>query len=161
MNDVTRLFLLIAGAAILAAGMLAIWLIGADRLFILALILVGSIGMAAIIASSALPIRAAKKRDMTGETRVLDGTRTVIRETKVLDGRAVTSPEVKLLQLPQQPQGGAWPELLRASYQAGLLGNGRPVPRQDLAEYDLTGSNDAGGAEWDDSTGEWGGSIAP
>jgi len=159
MSDVTRLALLIIGGAFLLALALAIWLIGADRLFILALILVGSIGMAAVIASSALPIRAARKRDMTGETRVLDGTRTVIRETKVLDGRAVTSPEVKLLQLPQQPTGGAWPELLRASYQAGLLGNGRTVPRQDLAEYDLTGSNDGG--EWDDSSGEWGGSIAP
>jgi hypothetical protein len=141
---------------------LSVWLIGADRLFILALILVGSVGLAAVIAASALPIRAAKKRDMTGETRVLDGTRTVIRETKVLDGRAVTSPEVKLLQLPQQPTGGAWPELLRASYQAGLLGNGRAVPRQDLPEYDLTGGgNGNGAAEWNDNIGEWSGDITP
>lgn len=164
MSDVTRLALLIIGGAFLLALALAIWLIGADRLFILALILVGSVGMAAVIAASALPIRAARKRDMTGETRVLDGTRTVIRETKVLDGRAVTSPEVKLLQLPQQPTGGAWPELLRASYQAGLLGNGQrsaTVPSSELAEYDLTGGNNGAGEEWIDHTGEWGGSIAP
>ena len=121
--------------------------------------------MAAIIAASALPIRAAKKKDPTNETRVLDGTRTVIRETKVLDGRAMTSPEVKLLQIPAQPAGGAWPELLRASYQAGLLGNGQraaTVPSSELAEYDLTGGgNGAGADDWYDPAGEWGGNITP
>ena len=158
MSDVTRLALLIIGGAFLLAVALAIWLIGADRLFILALILVGSIGMAAIIASSALPIRAARKRDMTGETRVLDGTRTVIRETKVLDGRAPAQTDVKLLQLPAQPQAAAWPELLRASYQAGLLGNGQrseTIPARGLPDVDMTGG------EWDYSTGEWGGDITP
>lgn len=159
MSDVTRLALLIIGGAFLLALALAIFLIGADRLFILALILVGSIGMAAIIAASALPIRAAKKKDPTNETRVLDGTRTVIRETKVLDGRAPAQTDVKLLQLPAQPAGGAWPELLRASYQAGLLGNGQrseAVPARDLPEVDMTG-----GAEWYDPNGEWGGDITP
>jgi len=161
MNDVTRLALLIIGGAFLLALALSVWLIGAETLRNVAYILAGAVALALILASSALPIRAAKKRDMTGEANHYyhDGTRTV-EKIHTIDGRAVTSPEVKLLQLPQQPTGGAWPELLRASYQAGLLGNGRTVPRQDLPEYDLTGSND-GGAEWDDSTGEWGGSIAP
>lgn len=150
MSETARGFVLIAGAAILAAAMLAVWLLGADRLFILALILAGGLAMAGIIAASALPIRAARKRDMTGETRIMDGTRTVIKE-RVIDGRAPAQNDIRLLQLPQQPTGGAWPELLRASYQAGLLGNPaeRSAPARDLEELDLTGGDG------------WGGDIAP
>lgn len=159
MSDTTRLFLLAVLVAVLGALGLALWLIGAETLRTLAFILVGAVALAVILAASALPIRAARKKDMTGETRILDGTRTVVRETRVLDGRQALAPEVKLLQLPQQPTGGAWPELLRASYQAGLLGNPRQTIEQgaersaagqDLAEFDLTGGGD-----------EWGGDISP
>jgi hypothetical protein len=153
MNDLAKLFLLAVAAAILAAMVLAVWLIGEGTLRNLAYIFVGGLVLAAIIASSALPIRAHRKRDMTGETRILDGTRTIVRETKVLDGRAPAQTDVKLLQLPQQPQGGAWPELLRASWQAGLLANPRQgagngassANGQDLAEFDFRG----GGDSWD------------
>jgi len=147
MNDVTRLALLIIGGAFLLALALCVWLIGADRLFILALIFVCALGLAAILAASALPLRAWRKRDLTGEAHHYhDGTRT-IEKVHTIDGRAVTSPEVKLLQLPAQPQGGAWPELLRAAYTAGALGSGQQpgatvVRGQDLAEYDLTGDGD-------------------
>lgn len=153
MNDTTRLVILICGAAALAAGMLAVWLIGEDRLFTLALILTGAVALAVILAASALPVRAWRKRDPTGETHHYhDGTtRTIERHT--IDGRAVTSPEVKLLQLPAPAQGAGFPELLRAAYTAGTLGNPQraaTVPSAELAEYDLTGDGDG-----------WGGNIAP
>lgn len=148
MNDTTRLFLIGVTAAIIGALALAIWMIGADRLFTLALIFVGGVVLAGLVAASALPIRAARKKDPTGETRILDGTRTIVKETKVLDGRAPA--DVKLLQLPPQPQGGAWPELLRASWQAGLLANPKQPKAQDPQDFDFTGDNDG-----------WGGDIAP
>lgn len=147
MSDVTRLALLIIGGACLLALALAVWLIGADTLRTLALILTGAVALAVILAASALPLRAWRKRDPSGEAHHYhDGTR-VIEKVHTIDGRAVTSPEVKLLQLPAQPQGGAWPELLRASYTAGLLGNPRQpgatvVSGQDLAELDLAGDGD-------------------
>ena len=148
MSDVTRLALLIIGGACLLALALAVWLIGADTLRTLALILTGAVALAVILAASALPLRAWRKRDPSGEAHHYhDGTR-VIEKVHTIDGRAVTSPEVKLLQLPAQPQGGAWPELLRAAYTAGTLGNPQraaTVPSAELAEYDLTGDGDAGG----------------
>jgi len=165
MNDVTKAAVFLLAAAFLAAALLAVYMIGAETLRNVAYILAGAVALALILASSALPIRAAKKRDVTGEANHYyhDGTRTV-EKIHTIDGRAVTSPEVKLLQLPQQPAGGAWPELLRASYQAGLLGNGQraaTVPSSELAEYDLTGGNGAGADDWYDPAGEWGGNITP
>lgn len=153
MSDTTRLLLLAVLVAVLGALGLAMWLIGAETLRALAFIFVGAVALAVILAAAALPIRAARKKDPTGETRYVDGTRTVIKE-RVLDGRAVTAPDVRVLQLPQQPAGGAWPELLRASYQAGLLGT--PSARDPRAagqgdsipDFDFTGGRD-----------EWGGEI--
>lgn len=127
MSDTTRLFLIAVLVAALLLGAVALWLIGADRLFTLALILVCGLVMAGMIAASALPIRAARKRDMTGETRILDGTRTIVRETKVLDGRAPAQNDIRLLQLPAAPSGAAFPEMLRAAYTAGQL----RAPRND------------------------------
>ena len=83
--------------------------------------MVVAVALALVIAASALPIRSWRKRDYTGEHRVTDGTRTIVKEVRVLDGRAPAQTDVKLLQLPAQPQGAMYPELLRAAYAAGRI----------------------------------------
>ena len=160
MNDASKGFFIALGLALVVALALAVWLIGASTLQTVALILGAGGAAAAILAASALPIRAYRRRDMTGETHHYhDGTKTIVREreTRILDGRQVTAPEVKLLQLPQQTNGGAYPELLRAAFAAGTmrLPAQRPeaaaIPDQDLQELDLTG----------DGLDGWGGEIRP
>jgi hypothetical protein len=143
MNDTLKGFLLAVAVAVLAALGVFLWLVGAETLRLVALVIGGAVALALILGASALPIRAYRRKDMTGETHHYhDGTKTIVKETRVIDGRAVTSPEVKLLQLPEQPQGGAFPELLRAAFQAGALTDGRAnyQPAQadrELRELDL------------------------
>ena len=124
MKETAKYFYLAGGLALAVAFGLAIHLLGGDRLMTLALILVSGLAVAVVVGTSALPIRAWKRRDMTGETHhIHDGTRTVIKETRVLDGRTVEAP--KLYQLPAAQGQQFFPELLRASYQAGLLADRR------------------------------------
>ena len=107
--------------ALIAGALLAVWLIGSDTLRTLGLILIIGLTLAAVIGASALPIRAWRRRDHTGETHyVHEGTKTIVRETRILDGRTIEAP--KIYQLPAAPQGGAFPELLRAAYAAGRIG---------------------------------------
>jgi len=132
MSDITRTALLLIAAALLVTLGFMVWLIGAD-LFILAAVLTGAVGMAAIIAASALPIRAWRKQDMTGEANHYyhDGTRTV-EKVHTIDGRTANN-DIRLLQLPAAGQATAYPELLRASYRAGLLaapGGEQPQPAE-------------------------------
>ena len=54
------------------------------------------------------------------------------------------APQVKLLQLPAAPQGGAFPELLRAAYQAGTL---RGAPQEPPIDAEL---RELGPADWGD-----------
>ena len=112
---------LLLAAAFGLALIFAMWQIGAGALRDLGLILVIGITLALVIGASALPIRAWRRRDFTGDHYHTDGTKTVIRETRILDGRQLTQPEIKLLQMPAQPQGALYPELLRAAYQAGRI----------------------------------------
>jgi hypothetical protein len=132
--------------ALVAAALLAVYLIGGDRLFILAAALVGGLVGAGILAGLALVIRAYRKNDNPPviERHTYHEGRQIIRETRVIDGRQVTAPEVKLLQLPAAPQGGAFPELLRAAYQAGTL---RAAPTEAPLDAEL---RDLGPADWDD-----------
>lgn len=110
--------LLIALAlALIAGALLGVYLIGSETLRTLGLILVVAIALAVVIGASALPIRAWRRKDNIGETHYVDGTKTVIKEVRVLDGRVAEGP--KLYQLPAQPQGAAYPDLLRAAYRAG------------------------------------------
>jgi hypothetical protein len=140
--------------AMIGAALLATWLIGAERLRVMGMILISGVTVAAVLAASALPIRAYRKKDMTGETRILDGTRTIVKEVRIIDGRpAPQAPEVKLLQLPAAPNGAAFPELLRAAWQAGQLGQSTPAPRQLTAD-------DADVIDSDDPN-LWGGSVRP
>jgi len=151
MNDTAKVFLLAVAVALIVTLGLAVWLIGAETLRTVALILFSALALGLILAASAFPIRAWKRKDMTGETHHYhDGTKTVVQETRILDGRQMTAPEVKLFQLPTQPMGGAFPELLRAAYQAGALTDGRgrasypaaaETPRE-LPAVDLAGEAD-------------------
>jgi hypothetical protein len=143
--------LLIALAVALVAGaLLGVYLIGSETLRTLGLILVVAIALAVVIAASALPIRAWRRRDFTGDHYHTDGTRTIVKEVRVLDGRVAEGP--KLYQLPAQPQGAAFPDLLRAAYAAGATAlparsSSRPEPEPDYAEIDLPELNMADG--WD------------
>lgn len=130
--------------ALVAAALLAVYLIGGDRLFILAAALVGGLVVAGILGGLALVIRAYRKNDNPPviERHTYHEGRQIIRETRVIDGRAVASPEVKLLQLPAQAQGGAFPELLRAAYQAGTL---RAAPEEAPIDAEL---RELGPADW-------------
>lgn len=150
--------LLIALALALVAGiLLAVYLIGSETLRTMGLILIGGITTALVIGASALPIRAWRRKDFTGEHRITDGTRTVIKETRVLDGRAPAQTDVKLLQLPAQPQGTLYPELLQAAYRAGATAlpgrTTQPVALSDYEESDLAGLDlsgpDGGPVGWD------------
>jgi hypothetical protein len=129
--------------ALIAGALLAVWLIGSERLFILAVILIGGLVVAGIIAASAFAIRAYRKTDNPPviEKHVYHEGRQIIRE-RVIDGRQALAPEVKLLQLPAQAQGGAFPELLRAAYQAGTL---RGAPQEAPIDAEL---RELGPADW-------------
>ena len=118
------LILLLLMASVVAGTIYTIHLIGADTVAFLASTLVGAVATAIVLAALALPIRAWRKNDsppVVERHHYHDGTRTIVKEVR-LDGRAVEAP--KLYQLPPPAQNpGAFPELLRAAYQAGSLQN--------------------------------------
>jgi hypothetical protein len=127
----------LALALIVALG-LAVYLIGGDRLFILGAALVGGMVCAGILAGLALLVRAFRKNDNPPviERYHTDGTKTIIRETKILDGRAIEAP--KLYQLPSQPSGSFYPELMRAAFTAGALGQRAGGETVDAEVRELT-----------------------
>lgn len=129
--------------ALVAAALLAVWLIGADRLFILALVFVGGLVVAGGLAGLALVIRAWRKNDAAPviEKHIYHEGRQIIRE-RVIDHRPAAAPDVRLLQLPAAPQGGAFPELLRAAFQAGTL---RGAPQETPIDAEL---RELGPADW-------------
>lgn len=146
--------------------LLAIYLIGGDALRTMGLILIAGLTLALVIGASALPIRAWRRKDATGESHHYhDGTKTVVRETRIIDGRAPTQTDIKLLQMPAQQSGALYPELLRAAYSAGRLSptstalgqqpaGGNYDPRSAYTEAELP----TVGFEDDDG---WGGDITP
>jgi hypothetical protein len=118
MKSDTLAGLVVALAVALVGGaLLAVWLIGAETLRIMGLVLIGGLALAGIVAATALPIRAWRKRDgVPIEKHVFHEGRQVIRE-RVIDSR----PALPVLPGPQQAPFGVFPELLQASYRAGLL----------------------------------------
>ena len=102
---------------------LAVWLLGADRLFVLALVFVGGLVLVGVMVAAAFIVRQWRRSDANPlvEHHYHDGTRTVERVERVIDGRPQPLPQ---LPAPAQPPLGVFPELLRASYQAGYLGRG-------------------------------------
>jgi hypothetical protein len=139
-RDVSGLYAIVGLALALAFGF-ALWLIGADTLRTMAIILGACLGLALLIGAGALFVRAWKKSD--NPPRVIEhhfheGTRVIERHT--IDGRQVEAP--KLYQLPAPPSGGAFPDLLRAAYQAGTLRSRPDAPIEGEARELSAG-------EWD------------
>lgn len=95
--------------ALVGGALLTVWLVR-DALVVLAAVFVGGLVVAGITAAAALPIRAWRKNDAAPIEKQ------VIREVRVIDSR----PPAVQLPAPAQPYG-VFPELLRASYRAGLL----------------------------------------
>ncbi|HEY64249.1 MAG TPA: hypothetical protein G4O02_06720 [Caldilineae bacterium] len=123
-EGVAALFALAFGLAMVAGVIYTIHLVGAEVMATLLMVLAGALGTALVLAALALPIRAWRKNDNAViERHYHDGTRTIVKEIR--DGRVV---EPKLYQLPAPPQNaGAFPELLRAAYQAGMLQQQGPI----------------------------------
>jgi hypothetical protein len=141
----------VAAAATLAFGM---WLIGADFLRTLALILVAGLMLALVLFASAFPVKAFRlpktPPPLVEKHVIYNGTRTIERHT--LDGRTVEAP--RLFQLPAQPQAQAFPELLRAAYQSGLAGQ-----RQAELPIDAEVRRLPGRDRDEDAFSSWGGDI--
>lgn len=115
--------LIVLGTMATGGVLLALWLMGAEHVRTLGTIFVVSVSVTIVMVGVAVVVRMWRKRDMTGEATTNnhyfhDGTKTVVRE-RVIDGRAAEGP--KLYQLPSQGGGAAFPELLRASYAAGMI----------------------------------------
>ena len=140
---------LIFGLAIAATLGFALWMIGADFVRVLAVIMVAGVTIALILVASAFPVRAWRMPHtpppVVEKHIIHDGTRTVERHT--LDGRTALAP--RLFQLPSQPQATGFPELLRAAYQSGMSteraddlpvdAEVRRLPDRDEAEFDSWG----------------------
>jgi len=134
-ETVSGLGIALALALIVALGVF-LFLVGSAVLQTVALVIGGAVAAAVVLVASSFPIRAYRRKDATGETHyVHDGTRTVIKE-RILDGRAIESP--KLYQLPAQPSGAFYPELMRAAFTAGALGQRAGGETVDAEVRELT-----------------------
>lgn len=123
--------------ALVGGALLAVWLLR-DVLVILAAVFVGGLVLIGIIAAAALPIRAWRKNDAAPIERQ------VVREVRVIERQPAAAVQ---LPAPAQPAYGVFPELLRASYRAGLLAQPgdvvdaqvRQLPAGDGWDGDITG----------------------
>lgn len=100
--------LLVALVAALGVGL---WLIGAETLQVMGLIFVSGLVAVGLVVAVAVLVRAYRRQD------ALPIERQVIRETRIIDSR---EPAPQLPSATPSPFG-VFPELLRASYRAGLL----------------------------------------
>lgn len=126
-------------AMITAAGM-TVWLLGTERLFVLALILVCGLVVVGVILAAGVVVRQYRRNDAPPVIERHfhhDGTRTI---EKVIDSRPIAA--LPQWQTPQLPAYGAFPELLRAAYQAGAL------PTRDAVDAEVREAGE-----------EWGGEI--
>ena len=120
-------------ALALVGGLVYIaYLLGGDTLTWLAFLAVGGAVAALLVFASAFPIKAWRSNQQPEQHHFHT------KEVRILDGRRSEAP--KLYQLPAQPQSGLFPEMMRAAYQAGLLGTGeRPpeAPAEDLVDPEM------------------------
>ena len=117
--------------ALVGGALLTVWLVR-DALVVLVAVLVGGLTLAGIIAAAALPIRAWRKNDAAPIEKQ------VIREVRVIDSR----PAAVQLPAPAAQPYGVFPELLRASYRAGLLAQPGDVVNAEVRQL-------AAGDGWD------------
>jgi hypothetical protein len=125
--------------ALVGGALLTVWLVR-DALVILAAVMVGGLVLIGMIAAAALPIRAWRKNDAAPIEKQ------VIREVRVIERPQLPAAAVQL-PAPAQPAYGVFPELLRASYRAGLLAQPgdvvnaevRQLPAGDGWDGDITG----------------------
>jgi hypothetical protein len=132
MKETANILLLILAVALVGALIFGLWLIGREAVMVLAGLFVGGLVLIGIIAAAALPIRAWRKNDAAPIEKQ------VIREVRILDNRPAQAPQ---LPAPQQAPFGVFPELLRASYQAGQLA----APRGEIVEGEAKRLD---GADW-------------
>lgn len=97
--------------ALVAALGVAAWLIGAETLRVMGLIFVSGLVLVGLVVAAAVVVRAYRRQD------ALPIERQVIRETRIIDSRE-PAPQLPTV---QPSPFGVFPELLRASYRAGLL----------------------------------------
>ena len=117
MKDETRALIgLLLAVALVGVAAVVVTLLRLDRsqVFTLALILVGSLSLAAVLAGVALVLRARRPEPPPVE-------RHVIKE-RVLDGRQPARPQI--ITLPAQNSAPTWlyPHLLRGAYLSGRRG---------------------------------------
>lgn len=112
MKDLQIGLVVILALALVAGAIFTVWLVGAETMKVLVGLIVGGLLLIGLVAAAALPIRAWKKNDAKPIEKQ------VIREVRILDNRPAPMPQ---LPPPPQPPFGVFPELLRASYQAGRL----------------------------------------
>jgi hypothetical protein len=116
---------------LLAFGGVGAYVLGAERVMTLALVLTGAGSTAIVLVAVGFVVRAWRRTDnppvIERYYHTRDGTRTVERH---FEGRELVPPEVKLLQLPNPNEAATYPELLRAAYGAGAR---RAYEGQDAA----------------------------
>ena len=105
------LLALVVGGVLAIGVVIVLFRLDQDQVFTLALILVGSLSLAAVLAGVALVLRA--RRPPTPPVE-----RHVIKE-RILDGRQPGRPQVIALPQPPSLPSGLYPHLLRGAYQAG------------------------------------------
>jgi hypothetical protein len=116
---------LVFGLAIAATLSVALWMIGAEFVRTLAVILVAGLTLALILVASAFPVKAWRMPHtpppVVEKHIIHDSTRTVERHT--LDGRTALAP--RLLQLPNQAEHGTAGGTARGCGSAAAAGRGR------------------------------------
>ena len=134
------LVIALAVALVVALGMAGV-MIGAQTLRVLAVVLVSGLVVVGLLCGAALVVRAYRKNDAKPIERQ------VIREVRIID-RAGPAPQLPTL----HPEPfGVFPELLRASYRAGLLSG--QDGRGDVVEAEVHQLHADGRS--------WGGDITP
>ena len=119
-EHLTTVFLVIVALALALTIVLVVFRLDQEQLFTLALVLVGGLALAAIIAALALLFRARRPP----EKPVVE--KHYIKEKHTVDGRVPARPQIVTLPAPSNQLAGLYPHLLRAAYQSGRNAQRRP-----------------------------------
>lgn len=116
-EKVTTAFVVIIAIGVLAAIGIVLYRLDVDEIYTLALIGIGGVVLALIVAAAAFPIKAHRSGGPRERERIIERDRHTIEH----DGRVPEAPKIHLLDR-QQGMHGAFPDLLRAAYLAGVRG---------------------------------------